>query len=56
MKLLGKQLAVLNKMYGCDCCASWIIKGDLAVVLCYKDENGTLTFEWECLNCQGVGA
>lgn len=56
MILLGKQVAVLNKMYGCECCSTWLLKGETAVVLCYKDKNSSLTFVWECLDCQGVGA
>jgi len=56
MILLGKQLAVINKMYGCECCASWLKDGDVAVILCYKNKNGSLSFVWECLECQVVGA
>ena len=56
MVLLGKQIAVLNKMYGCDCCSTWMVNGDAAVILCYKNKYGSLTFVWECLDCQGVGA
>ena len=55
MILLGKQIAVLNKMYGCECCSKWMVNGDTAVVLCYKDKYGSLTFVWECLDCAGVG-
>lgn len=55
MRLLGKEVAELDKMYGCDCCSSWLHKGEIAVLLCYEDSDGCWHFFWECLDCQGVG-
>jgi hypothetical protein len=64
MTLLGKEVAVLNKMYGCDCCSRWLLPNEEAVVLCYRHEkdctvfgrHSTFVFKWECLDCQGVSA
>ena len=55
MELMGMELAVLPRMYGCDCCSTWLQEGELAVILCYQNTKGSLFFEWECLDCQGVG-
>tara|TARA_R110000796_G_scaffold170000_2_gene286851 strand:- start:6432 stop:6632 length:201 start_codon:yes stop_codon:yes gene_type:complete len=64
MRFVGKEVAVLTKMYGCDCCSKWMVSGDTAVILCYKvisaltvedeDSFSSLTFVWECPECSGV--
>ena len=56
MRLLGKELITLKNMYGCDCCAIWMVAGEAAVLLVHEDKTGKWHFSYECLDCEGVGA